>query len=261
MYHLGIDLGTTWTAAAVCRAGARGPEPVPLGEHGHAVASVVFAGPDGSFLLGEAAERRARSDPDRVVREFKRRIGDPAPVVVGREAVPAEVLAARFVAALVQQVARREGAPPGRIAVTHPAGWGPHRIAALRGALAAQGVAPVLLLTEPQAAAVGHAHGERVAPDSVVAVHDLGGGTFDAAVVRKDARGDFALLGEPRGSTGSAGSTSTRPCSPTSAPRSARPGPSSTAPTRRSWRRWRGCGGSARRPRRRCRWTPWCTCR
>jgi actin-like ATPase involved in cell morphogenesis len=199
MYHLGIDLGTTWTAAAVCRAGARGPEPVPLGEHGNAVASVVFAGPDGSFLLGEAAERRARSDPDRVVREFKRRIGDPAPVVVGREAVPAEVLAARFVAALVQQVARREGAPPGRIAVTHPAGWGPHRIAALRGALAAQGVAPVLLLTEPQAAAVGHAHGERVAPDSVVAVHDLGGGTFDAAVVRKDARGDFALLGEPEG--------------------------------------------------------------
>ena len=61
MYHLGIDLGTTWTAAAVCRADARGPEPVPLGEHGHAVASVVYAGPDGSFLLGEAAERRARS--------------------------------------------------------------------------------------------------------------------------------------------------------------------------------------------------------
>ncbi|GAA3242713.1 hypothetical protein GCM10017691_47000 [Pseudonocardia petroleophila] len=199
MYQLGVDLGTTWSAAAVCRAGAGAAEPVPLGEHGHAVASAVYAGPDGSFLLGEAAERRALSDPDRVVREFKRRIGDPTPVLVGREPVPAEVLAARFVAALVRQVAQREGGPPSRIAVTHPAGWGPHKVSALRSALDGQGVGPVLLLTEPQAAAVGYASAERVEPGSVVAVYDLGGGTFDAAVVRKDPRGGFALLGTPEG--------------------------------------------------------------
>ncbi|MBW0119445.1 Hsp70 family protein, partial [Pseudonocardia abyssalis] len=199
MYQLGVDLGTTWSAAAVCRAGAGAAEPVRLGEHGHAVASAVYAGADGSFLLGEAAERRALSDPDRVVREFKRRIGDPTPVLVGREPVPAEVLAARFIAALVRQVSQREGAPPSRIAVTHPAGWGPHKISALRAALAAHGVGPVLLLTEPQAAAVGYASAERVEPGSVVAVYDLGGGTFDAAVVRKDPRGGFALLGTPEG--------------------------------------------------------------
>ncbi|QJY47084.1 Hsp70 family protein [Pseudonocardia broussonetiae] len=199
MYQLGVDLGTTWSAAAVCRDGARTAEPVPLGEHGHAVASAVFAGADGSFLLGEAAERRALSDPDRVVREFKRRIGDPTPVLVGREPVPAEVLAARFVAALVRQVSQREGGPPSRIAVTHPAGWGPHKTAALRAALAAQGVGPLVLLSEPQAAAVGYASAERVEAGSVVAVYDLGGGTFDAAVVRKDPRGGFALLGTPEG--------------------------------------------------------------
>ncbi|MBW0100638.1 Hsp70 family protein, partial [Pseudonocardia sp. KRD-184] len=199
MYQLGVDLGTTWSAAAVCRDGARTAEPVPLGEHGHAVASAVFAGADGSFLLGEAAERRALSDPDRVVREFKRRIGDPTPVLVGREPVPAEVLAARFVAALVRQVSQREGGPPSRIAVTHPAGWGPHKTAALRAALTAQGVGPLVLLSEPQAAAVGYASAERVETGSVVAVYDLGGGTFDAAVVRKDPRGGFALLGTPEG--------------------------------------------------------------
>ena len=67
MYQLGVDLGTTWSAAAVCRAGGLAPEPVALGEHANAVASAVYAGADGSFLLGEAAERRALSDPDRVV--------------------------------------------------------------------------------------------------------------------------------------------------------------------------------------------------
>ncbi|WP_300013702.1 Hsp70 family protein [Pseudonocardia sp.] len=194
-----MDLGTTWSAAAVCRPSAVAPEPVTLGEHAHAVASAVYAGGDGSFLLGEAAERRALSDPDRVIREFKRRIGDPTPVLVGREPVPAEVLAARFIATVVRQVSAREGAPPSRIAVTHPAGWGPHKVAALRAALAGQGVGPVVLLSEPQAAAVGYAATEKVEPGSVVAVFDLGGGTFDAAVVRKGADGRFELLGTPEG--------------------------------------------------------------
>ena len=173
-YQLGVDLGTTWSAAAVCRPGVAAPEPVTLGEHSHAVASAVYAGGDGSFLLGEAAERRALSDPDRVVREFKRRIGDPTPVLVGREPVPAEVLAARFIGALVGQVARREGSPPSRIAVTHPAGWGPHKVSALRSALAGHGIGPALLLSEPQAAAVGYATTAKVEPGSVVAVYDLG---------------------------------------------------------------------------------------
>lgn len=198
-YQLGVDLGTTWSAAAVCRPGVAAPEPVTLGEHSHAVASAVYAGGDGSFLLGEAAERRALSDPDRVVREFKRRIGDPTPVLVGREPVPAEVLAARFIGALVGQVARREGSPPSRIAVTHPAGWGPHKVSALRSALAGHGIGPALLLSEPQAAAVGYATTAKVEPGSVVAVYDLGGGTFDAAVVRKGADGRFELLGSPEG--------------------------------------------------------------
>jgi molecular chaperone DnaK len=199
MYQLGVDLGTTWSAAAVCRPNTVAPEPVALGEHSHAVASAVYAGGDGSFLLGEAAERRALSDPDRVIREFKRRIGDPTPVLVGREPVPAEALAARFIATVVRQVSAREGAAPSRIAVTHPAGWGPHKVSALRAALAGHGVGPVVLLSEPQAAAVGYAATEKVEPGSVVAVYDLGGGTFDAAVVRKSTDGRFELLGTPEG--------------------------------------------------------------
>src|SRR5690606_1853545 len=56
----------------------------------------------------------------------------------------------------------------------------------------------VSFTTEPEASAVFYAHQERIAPGAVVAVYDLGGGTFDAAVLRKTATG-FELLGEPEG--------------------------------------------------------------
>src|ERR671933_765310 len=99
-YQLGIDLGTTFTCAAVCRSSGQRwgePEVVTLGSRGATVPSVVFIGQDGSIVVGEAAERRALTDPDRVVREFKRRIGDPTPLMVGGRAWPAEELCAQVV--------------------------------------------------------------------------------------------------------------------------------------------------------------------
>ncbi|MGH4019234.1 MAG: Hsp70 family protein, partial [Pseudonocardiaceae bacterium] len=199
-YQVGIDLGTTYSAAAVCRPGGDGrSEVVPLGDRAASVASVVFVVPDGSLVVGEAAQRRALTDPDRVVREFKRRIGDGTPLVVGGEPVAAEVVAARFVGWMLDRVAEREGGPASRVAVTHPAGWGPHKRESFTAALAEQGLDSVVFLSEPQAAAVGYSSAERVAPGSVVGVYDLGGGTFDAAVVRKVTGGGFEVLGRPEG--------------------------------------------------------------
>lgn len=59
-------------------------------------------------------------------------------------------------------------------------------------------IGPVGVATEPEAAAVHYASTTRVAPGEVVAVYDLGGGTFDAAVLRNTGNG-FELLGDPRG--------------------------------------------------------------
>src|SRR5205085_9482274 len=126
-YQLGIDLGTTWTAASICRDGESRPESVALSTAGASVASVVFLAPDGTMLTGEPAQRRALSEPSRVVREFKRRIGDGTPLVVGGRPVPAEVLSARFVARVVAEVAHREGGPAQSVAVTHPVEWGEHK--------------------------------------------------------------------------------------------------------------------------------------
>nr|MBA3907355.1 Hsp70 family protein [Pseudonocardiales bacterium] len=207
-YQLGIDIGTTYTAAAVCRSSDRRwvePETVTLGTRSATVPSVIFIAPDGSVVVGEAAERRALTDPDRVVREFKRRIGDPTPIIVGGRSWAPEDLSAQLVRWVVDRVAEREGGPAARIALTHPASWGSHKMELLVAALAAQGLT-VSFIAEPQAAALHYATEERVAPGSTIAVYDLGGGTFDAAVVRKADQSDaafgaagFGLLGRPEG--------------------------------------------------------------
>jgi molecular chaperone DnaK len=56
----------------------------------------------------------------------------------------------------------------------------------------------VAFLTEPEAAAIYYASNERVDAGTVVGVYDLGGGTFDAAVLEKTA-GAFKILGVPEG--------------------------------------------------------------
>ena len=78
-YWLGIDVGTTFTTAAICRERSGRhtlPEVVPLGNRSAAVSSVVYLGQDDQVVVGEAAERYAATNPDRVVREFTRRIGE-----------------------------------------------------------------------------------------------------------------------------------------------------------------------------------------
>ena len=69
-YSLGVDLGTTFVAAAVAR-GSR-MEMFTLGDRTVVTPAVVYARDDGSLVTGEAANRRAVSNPDRVGREFKR---------------------------------------------------------------------------------------------------------------------------------------------------------------------------------------------
>jgi actin-like ATPase involved in cell morphogenesis len=196
-YQVGIDLGTTHAMAAVCRSGGAA-EVVPLDRRGGAVPAALYLGADGAFLVGEAAERRALSDPGRVVRELTRRVGDPTPVLVGRTPVPGDELAARFVARLVEDVARREGGVAARVAVTHPVGWGAHKVGSLRAALAGQGLASAVLVAEPRAAVAGYASGGRLPVGGLVAVYDLGGGSFDASVVRRTPSG-VELVGTPEG--------------------------------------------------------------
>jgi molecular chaperone DnaK len=199
-YHLGIDLGTTYTAAAVHGGStARGPEVVPLGERGPTIPSVLCLRTDGSFIAGDAAERHAVTDPQRIARQFKRRLGDPTPLLVGGAGLPAEVLTGHLLRWVVDAVVRIRGDRPATIVLTHPANWGPYKRDLLDKAAEIANLPRVVLVTEPQAAAISYSAQERVEPGAVVAVYDLGGGTFDAAVLRKEADGGFTVLGAPEG--------------------------------------------------------------
>ena len=214
-YWLGIDLGTTYTAAALGRPTVDELEThvVPLGSRSAAVPSVLFLAEDGSLVVGEGAQRRALTDPDRVVREFKRRIGDEIPLLVGGVSRHAHELAAVLVHWVWQRVTEREGELPEGVALTCPASWGPYKISLFEQAVQATRIGEMTrlgsakLLSEPQAAAISYASRERVEVGAHLAVYDLGGGTFDAAVVRKDSPTAFTVLGRPEGIDGLGGVT------------------------------------------------------
>jgi molecular chaperone DnaK len=195
-YYLGVDLGTTYTAAAVWRDGR--VEITNLGNRAAVIPSVVLLRDDGSLLVGEAADRRATVEPGRVAREFKRRFGDPTPIVIGGTPYSADGLAARLLRWVVDKVTETEGGPPAGIAVTYPANWGNYKTDLLGQAIARADLDRVATVTEPEAAAIHYASQERIEPGSVVAVYDLGGGTFDVAVLRKTAAG-WDILGQPEG--------------------------------------------------------------
>jgi actin-like ATPase involved in cell morphogenesis len=195
-YALGVDLGTTYSAAAVGRDDRVAIE--TLGTASSAIPSVVVLRPDGEVLTGEAAERRAMADPTRTAREFKRRLGDPAPLILGGTPYGAEALQARLLRAIVDAVVQREGTRPSVIVLTHPANYGAYKRALLDEVVKLADVGEVVQLSEPEAAAIDYASRDRLEPGQVVAVYDFGGGTFDAAVLRK-AVGGFELLGTPEG--------------------------------------------------------------
>ena len=161
--------------------------------------SVLHIGRDGAMLVGDAAERRAATDPSGVAREFTRRIGDETPLLLGDGGHTAHELTARLARWVVDLVRSREGGEPEQISITHPAGWGGHKTSLLGAALADVGLGDSLLLSEPAAAAIAYASMERVAPGAAIGVYDLGGGTVDMAVLRKDGIGSFELVGEPTG--------------------------------------------------------------
>lgn len=195
-YVVGIDLGTTFTAAAV--ATDERAEIVSLGHTSAVVPSVVMVRADGEVLVGEAAERRAASEPSRVGREFKRRLGDPVPLVLGGTPFGAEALTANLLRSVYDRVVEQQGAPPDAVVITHPANYGEYKLDLVREAIRLADVPNTQLLSEPEAAATHYGEQDRLEVGDAVAVYDFGGGTFDAAVLRVGGAG-FEILGTPEG--------------------------------------------------------------
>ena len=193
-WKLALDYGTTYTTGAIA---ADGRVELVEVDGSPRVPSGVWVDDQGTLVVGQAAERQATLAPERHERSPKRHLGEAVPLLLGDHEVPVvEAVAATMQAVAAEALRRRGGEAPAEVRLTHPAAWGRARKEALVEAARRAGLGPLVLLPEPVAAA---AHfGTGLAPGAHVAVYDLGGGTFDAAVLRRTAAG-FALAGPPGG--------------------------------------------------------------
>ncbi|GAB3466947.1 hypothetical protein GCM10027436_81370 [Actinophytocola sediminis] len=169
---------------------------VPMGQD-VIVPSVAYSAPGGSLLTGTAA-LAAAADPALVVRNFKRRLGDPTPLVIGGTAYSPAALMAAQLRDVLAHVATAMGAPPASVVLTCPAIWGPYRREHFTEVLRLANVTDYRLVTEPEAAATHYSGERRLGDGEVVAVYDLGGGTFDTTILRMRA-GGMEILGTPEG--------------------------------------------------------------
>src|ERR1700754_3515906 len=124
-YNLGVDLGTTFVAAAVAQPNQ--VEMFTLGDRSVVAPAVVYRRDDGELVAGESASRRALSNPDRISGEFKRRLGDPTQVTLGDRSYLVTELLATLLRDVLDKVTETEGAKPDRVVLTHPANWGGFR--------------------------------------------------------------------------------------------------------------------------------------
>lgn len=192
-YVVGVDLGLTRSSAAVRRGGRVDMVTVP---------SLLCADADGVLRSGGRAAELAGRPGVGCVREVKRRIGDPTPVILGGEPYPSVELLAAQLADLHRGVLEREGgragAPPAAVVLTYPAVWGPYRREQFAEVARLAGLAGARLTTEAQAAVAHAVETGLLDPGATVVVYDFGGGTLGVSAVRADEDGG-TLLGEPGG--------------------------------------------------------------
>ena len=177
---VGIDLGTTNSEIALYRDGW--PQ-VLADEHGRKILpSVVGVSETGELLVGEAARNQFVLYPERTIRSIKRRMGSAEKVVLaGRQYAPQDISA--MILKHLKEIAERAlGQPVTKAVITVPAYFSDTQRQATRDAGEIAGLEVVRIINEPTAAALVYEaarhQGKRIL------VYDLGGGTFDASIVR-----------------------------------------------------------------------------
>jgi molecular chaperone DnaK len=187
---IGIDLGTTFSAAAAVRDGR--PELLVNCDGGYLTPSVVLFQAGGEPLVGELASRSAAELPHDCVQFVKRHMGDPhwsAVDPAGEEYRP-EQISALILKRLAQDAAAALGEPVRDAVITVPAYFDDLRRTATKQAGEIAGLTVLRLVNEPTAAAVGYGLSRGRA--GTILVYDLGGGTFDVTILRAGA-GEFEV--------------------------------------------------------------------
>lgn len=221
---IGIDLGTTNSCVAVME----GSEARVLenSEGARTTPSMVALGKEGERLVGQTAKRQAVTNPENTLYAVKRLIGrrmDDPIVTKDKDMVPYEIVksdngdawlkmgsekhspsevSAFILGKLKDYASERLGAPVTQAVVTVPAYFNDAQRQATKDAGRIAGLEVLRIINEPTAAAL--AYGLDKKNQGVVAVYDLGGGTFDISILEmgdgvfevKATNGDTFLGGE-----------------------------------------------------------------
>jgi molecular chaperone HscA len=210
-HAVGIDLGTTNSLVSAVRSGM--PETLADKQNRHLLPSVVHYSEQGASALGYEAMDFSISDPLNTISSVKRllgrgvsdlvTLGDQLPYdfidvdggmpkikTVSGAVSPIQV-SAEILRALVNRAEESLDTMIDGAVITVPAYFDEAQRQATKDAATLAGIKVLRLLNEPTAAAI--AYGLDEASEGVIAIYDLGGGTFDISILRLS-RGVFEVL-------------------------------------------------------------------
>ncbi|MFN7965230.1 MAG: molecular chaperone DnaK [Acidobacteriota bacterium] len=212
---VGIDLGTTNSVVAIMEQG--GPVVIPSREGSHTVPSIVAFSRRGERLVGALAKRQSATNPEGTFYSIKRLLGrkrSDQEVEVSARNVPYRIVGAPNGDAHVQMLDRiispqeisaavlthlKEtaeeylGEPVQDAVITVPAYFDDSQRQATRDAGRIAGLNILRILNEPTAASLAYGLLGGDINEKIIAVYDLGGGTFDISILRL-AEGVFEVL-------------------------------------------------------------------
>ncbi len=176
---IGIDLGTTYSAAGFVRDGL--PAILTNGAE-HIIPSMVGLTPNDALVVGTPARNQYVLYPENTIRSIKRSMGTALRVKLGdREYSPAEISA--IILREMKRIAEANlGEPVERAVITVPAYFSDAARQATKEAGEIAGFTVERIINEPTAAALAYGL-ERADETQIIAVYDLGGGTFDVSIV------------------------------------------------------------------------------
>ena len=204
---VGIDLGTT--NSLIAHFDGASLQVLPDGFGSPSLPSVVYFGAR-DVRIGQAAMAQASAEPANTIASAKRMLGrargefedDPYVTLAPGDTLafataagaktPVEVAAA-ILAALRERAEPQLDAPISGAVITVPAYFDDAQRQATRQAAELAGIKVLRLLNEPTAAAVAYGLDEQAEESSILAVYDLGGGTFDISLLRMR-KGIFEVL-------------------------------------------------------------------
>jgi molecular chaperone DnaK len=184
MAIIGIDLGTSNSAAAVLRGGR--PVIIPSAEGisigGKAFPSYVAITKDGQTLIGEPARRQAAANPEGTATAFKRKMGQRITVRLQDKEFSPEQLSAFLLQKIKRDAEAFLGEKVEKAVVTVPAYFDDNQRSATKDAARIAGLEVVRLVNEPTAASLAYGL-DRLGEELKIAVIDFGGGTLDVTIM------------------------------------------------------------------------------